>query len=111
MRELLALRRQRLAPHLPKLRHGGRYRIEGGALHLAWDLADGSAWRLVAHFGREAVETAQGPVGDVVFSAGVHDVPRSPRVRLDPGAVRVATGATGNIPHRARVFSMECRER
>ena len=85
MRELLALRRQRLAPHLAGLRHGGRYRIEGGALHLAWDLEDGSAWRLLAHFGREAMETAQGPVGDVIFSAGVHDVPRSPCVRLDPG--------------------------
>ena len=92
VRELLALRRQRLAPHLAGLRHGGRYRIEGGALHLAWDLEDGSAWRLLAHFGREAMETAQGPVGDVIFSVGVHDVPRSPCVRLDPGAVRVAQG-------------------
>jgi maltooligosyltrehalose trehalohydrolase len=92
VRELLALRRQRLAPHLSELRHGGRYRIESGALHVAWDLEDGSAWRLLAHFGREAVETAQGPVGEVIFSAGVHDVPRSPCVRLDPGAVRVAQG-------------------
>jgi maltooligosyltrehalose trehalohydrolase len=92
VRELLALRRQRLAPHLAGLRHGGRYRIERGALHLAWDLEDGSAWRLLAHFGREAVETAQGPGGDVIFSAGVHDVPRSPCIRLDPGAVRVARG-------------------
>jgi maltooligosyltrehalose trehalohydrolase len=92
VRELLALRRQRLAPYLSELRHGGRYRIESGALHVAWDLEDGSAWRLLAHFGREAVETAQGPVGEVIFSAGVHDVPRSPCVRLDPGAVRVAQG-------------------
>ena len=92
VRELLALRRQRLAAYLSELRHGGRYRIESGALHVAWDLEDGSAWRLLAHFGREAVETAQGPVGDVIFSAGVHDVPRSPCVRLDPGAVRVAHG-------------------
>jgi maltooligosyltrehalose trehalohydrolase len=91
-RELLALRRQRLAPYLSELRHGGRYRIESGALHVAWDLEDGSAWRLLAHFGREAVETAQGPVGEVIFSAGVHDVPRSPCVRLEPGAVRVAQG-------------------
>ena len=92
VRELLALRRQRLAPHLAGLKHGGRYRVEHGALHLAWDLEDGSAWRLLAHFGREAMETAQGPVGDVIFSAGVHDVPRSPCVRLDPGAVRVTQG-------------------
>jgi maltooligosyltrehalose trehalohydrolase len=92
VRELLALRKQRLAPHLAGLEHGGRYRIERGALHVAWDLEDGSAWRLLAHFGREAVETAQEPVGDVIFSAGVHDVPRSPYVRLDPGAVRVARG-------------------
>ena len=63
VRELLALRRQRLAPHLPGLRHGGRYRIERGALHVAWDLEDGSAWRLLAHFGREAMETAQGARG------------------------------------------------
>ncbi len=92
MQELLALRRQRLAPHLAGLRHGGRYRTEGGALHIAWDLEDGSAWRLLAHFGPEAVETAQAPGGEVIFSAGVHDVPRSPCVRLDPGAVRVALG-------------------
>jgi maltooligosyltrehalose trehalohydrolase len=92
VRELLALRKQRLAPHLAGLRHGGRYRVEGGALHVAWDLEDGSAWRLLAHFGREAVETAQGPVGEVIFSAGVHEVPRSPCVRLDPGAVRVVQG-------------------
>jgi maltooligosyltrehalose trehalohydrolase len=92
VRELLALRRERLAPHLSGLRHGGRYRIESGALHVAWDLPDGSVWRLLAHFGQEAVETAQGPVGDVIFSAGVHDVPRSPCLRLDPGAVRVAQG-------------------
>jgi maltooligosyltrehalose trehalohydrolase len=92
VRDLLGLRRQRLAPQLAGLRHGGRYRIESGALHVAWDLADGSVWRLLAHFGQEAVQTAQGPVGDVVFSAGVHDVPRSPCVRLDPGAVRVVRG-------------------
>jgi maltooligosyltrehalose trehalohydrolase len=92
VRELLDLRRQRLAPHLAELKHGGRYRIERGALHVAWDLKDGSAWRLLANFGHEVVETAQGPVGDVIFSAGVHHVPRSPCVRLDPGAVRVAQG-------------------
>jgi hypothetical protein len=92
VRELLDLRSRRLAPYLSELRHGGRYRIEGGALHVAWDLADGSAWRLLAHFGHEAMETAQGPVGAVIFSAGVHAVPRSPCVRLDPGAVRVVQG-------------------
>jgi len=92
VRELLALRRLELAPHLAGLRHGGRYRIESTALHVAWDLADGSTWRLLAHFGQVTVETAQGPVGDVIFSAGVHDVPRSPCVRLDPGAVRVSRG-------------------
>jgi maltooligosyltrehalose trehalohydrolase len=92
VRELLALRSRRLAPHLAGLKHGGRYRIERGALHVAWDLEDGSAWRLLAHFGREAVETAQGPAGDVIFSANVHVVPQSPCLRLDPGAVRVAQG-------------------
>ena len=51
-----------------------------------------SAWRLLAHFGPEAVETAQAPGGEVIFSAGVHEGPRSPCVRLDPGAVRVVQG-------------------
>ncbi|MGA2399897.1 MAG: malto-oligosyltrehalose trehalohydrolase [Steroidobacteraceae bacterium] len=92
VREFLTLRRLKLAPHLSGLRHGGRYRIESAALHVAWDLPDGSVWRLLVHFGPEAVETAQGPVGDVIFSAGVHDVPRSPCVRLHPGAIRVAQG-------------------
>ena len=92
VRELLALRRLELAPHLSGLRHGGRYRIESGALHIAWDLPDGCVWRLLAHFGPEAVEIAPGPAGGVIFSAGVHDLPRSPCVRLDPGAVRVARG-------------------
>jgi maltooligosyltrehalose trehalohydrolase len=91
VRGLLDLRSRRLAPYLSKLRHGGHYRIERGALHVAWDLEDGSAWRLLAHFGQEAVET-QGPVGEVIFSAGVRDLPRSPGVHLHPGAVRVAQG-------------------
>jgi maltooligosyltrehalose trehalohydrolase len=92
VRQLLALRKKRLAPHLAGLRHGGRHRIESGALHVAWDLPDGSAWRLLAHFGPEVLETAQAPVGEVIFSAGVHEVPRSPCVRLEPGAVRVVQG-------------------
>ncbi len=92
VRELLALRKKRLAPHLAGLRQAGRHRIEGGALHVAWDLPDGSAWRLLAHFGPEVLETAQGPAGEVIFSAGVHGVPRSPCVRLEPGAVRVVQG-------------------
>jgi maltooligosyltrehalose trehalohydrolase len=92
VRELLALRRQRLAPHLSRLRRGGRYEVERGALRVAWDLEDGSAWRLLAHFGHEAVEIAQGPMGDVIFSTGVHEVPRPPCIRLEPGAVRVTHG-------------------
>jgi maltooligosyltrehalose trehalohydrolase len=92
VRELLALRTRRLAPHLGELERGGRYRIDRGTLHVAWDLEDGASWRLVAHFGHEPVETAQGPVGEMIFSAGVRDVPRSPCIRLDPGAVRVALG-------------------
>ncbi len=92
VREFLRLRKERLAPHLAELRHGGRYRIERGVLHVAWDLPDGSAWRLLAHFGGEPVETAQGPVGEVIYSAGVHEVTRSPCIRLDPGAVRVVHG-------------------
>jgi maltooligosyltrehalose trehalohydrolase len=92
IRGLLALRASKLAPYLSGIKQGGRWRIESGVLHVAWDLADGSAWRLLAHFGHETAETAQGPMGEVIFSAGAHDVPQSPCVRLDPGAVRVARG-------------------
>ena len=92
VRELLALRKRRLAPHLAGLRHGGRHRVEGGVLQVAWDLADGSAWRLLAHFGPEVLETAQAPAGEVIFSSGVHELQRPPCVRLEPGAVRVVQG-------------------
>jgi maltooligosyltrehalose trehalohydrolase len=88
--ELLALRRSRLRPFLPNLTHGGRYRIEDSTLRVWWDLGDGASWRVLAHFGQEAVTTAGEPAGEAIFSFGVHGVPQG--LRLEPGAVQITFG-------------------
>lgn len=90
VRELLALRRSHLLPWLTQLTHGGRYRIEDSLLRLSWDLGDGTAWRVLAHFGRAEVEAFGEPSGEVVFSSGIDKGPQA--LRLEPGAVRITRG-------------------
>ncbi len=90
VRELLALRRLQLSPFLTNLTHGGRYRIEDSMVRLSWDLGDGTAWRVLAHFGLDAAKTSMEAVGDVIFTRGVQEAPQA--LRLEPGAVRVTRG-------------------
>ena len=85
---LLALRRERLLPHLARLRHGGRFNIQGPFLHLAWDLGDGSVWRALVHFAG-ANSLAPPLAGDVVFAWGIEAEP-SGLVRFAPGCVLIA---------------------
>ncbi len=108
IRELLQLRRQHLAPLLPKLTQAGHYEIDGDVLRLEWRLADGACWRLLAHFG-SAATAARLPAGKMVYSRGVLTATATqatatqatatqvtasqadtPQVRLEPGAVWVA---------------------
>ncbi len=90
IRRLLALRRSRLSPYLTKLTHGGRCRIEDSVVRLSWDLGDGSAWRVLAHFGPDTAESSREPEDEMIFSFGVREVAHAPGLRLAPGAVRVS---------------------
>jgi maltooligosyltrehalose trehalohydrolase len=88
IRELLTLRRRHLAAHLPNLIGGGRFEMQGPLLFLEWRLADGNFWRLLAHFGKQAVHTSASLAGEkTIYSAGVHA--SGVRDWLDPGAVIV----------------------
>jgi maltooligosyltrehalose trehalohydrolase len=91
VRELLALRRRRLTPHLEHVGHG-RFRTEGPVLHLEWTLGAGALWRVLAHFGRNCAVASALPPGDIVFASGVHEEAAA-SIRLDVGAVLVAYSA------------------
>jgi maltooligosyltrehalose trehalohydrolase len=86
IRELLALRRHYLAPHLPRLTRAGSFEIVNGVLRVEWRLADGRSWCLMAHFGKHAVYAALPGRGTTVFSMGLAAA-APPQARLEPGAV------------------------
>jgi maltooligosyltrehalose trehalohydrolase len=65
--ELLALRRQHLAPRLQGVPHGGLYRVDGPVLRVEWTLGDGSRWHLLAHFGAQPHTVDEPPPGEIVF--------------------------------------------
>jgi maltooligosyltrehalose trehalohydrolase len=88
IRELLQLRRRHLAPLLANFTQRGHYAIDGDVLGLEWRLADGTCWRLLAHFGRTAA-LARLPAGETVYSRGVREV-AGLQVRMEPGAVFAA---------------------
>jgi len=88
---LLHLRREQLVPHLAGQRHGGRYRLEGAALHVEWTLAEGARWHLQANFGRAATELPA-RAGSLVYAHGVQEKDAE-LLRLEPGAVRVTLEA------------------
>ncbi|MEO7208834.1 MAG: malto-oligosyltrehalose trehalohydrolase [Steroidobacteraceae bacterium] len=86
IRELLALRRHYLAPHLSRRARGGSFEIVNDVLRVEWRLADDRSWCLMAHFGEQAVYAALPETGTRVFSLGGVAV-AAPQARLEPGAV------------------------
>jgi maltooligosyltrehalose trehalohydrolase len=88
MRELLALRRRYLAPHLSSRMHAGKFTIVNGVLRLEWRLADDRTWCLMAHFGKHAAYAALPDTGTTVFSMGLGlAAAAASQARLEPGAV------------------------
>ena len=85
MRELLALRRRYLAPHLSSRMHAGKFTIVNGVLRLEWRLADDRTWCLMAHFGKHAAYAALPDTGTTVFSMGL-GLAAASQARLEPGA-------------------------
>ena len=91
IRELLALRRRYLAPHLSNRMHAGSFTIVNDVLRVEWRLADARTWSLTAHFGKHAVYAAQPESGITVFSIGCAAAAAPQvQVRLEPGAVIAA---------------------
>ncbi len=88
VRELLALRRHYLAPHLSRRMRAGSFAILNDVLRAEWRLADGRCWSLMAHFGNHAVYAALPETGTRVFSLGAAvAAATAPQARLEPGAV------------------------
>jgi maltooligosyltrehalose trehalohydrolase len=86
VRELLALRRQRLAPLLAGQRGAGRFRCEGALLQVDWTLGSGAALHLLANFGLEEMACAA-PPGDLLWSIGSAQAANAAPLKLAPGAV------------------------
>ncbi len=86
IRELLALRRHYLAPHLAERMQSGRFAIADEVLRVEWPLANGRTWCLMAHFGGHAVYAALPQTGTRVFSLRC-EAAAAPQARLEPGAV------------------------
>jgi maltooligosyltrehalose trehalohydrolase len=79
VRQLLGLRREWLVPRVdPALgpHTGGRYRFDGGLLHVDWPLARGAQWHLVANLtDTELVGTAP-PEGRIVHRQHIDEAGR-----------------------------------
>jgi maltooligosyltrehalose trehalohydrolase len=91
IRELLALRRQFLAPHLSGRIRAGRFEIVDEVLRVEWRLADDRPWRLFVHFGAHAAYAVLPTTGTTVFSMG-SAAAATPQARLEPGAAIVVYG-------------------
>jgi len=91
IRELLALRRRYLSPHLSGSMRAGRFEIVSEVLRVEWRLADGQPWRLFVHFGAHAAYAVLPTGGTTVFSMG-SVAAATPQVRLEPGAVIAVYG-------------------
>jgi len=88
--DLLTLRRLRLVPRLAGIRHGGRHHLENSLLRVEWPCSDGAYWRLLAHFGAQAVDAPE-PAGEIIYAAGAHRAGAG-YMRLEPGAAIVSAG-------------------
>ena len=68
VRELLAIRAQKLAPHLRHARRGGRYAVVAGALCVDWSFADGAGLHLALNLGETATRLPQALQGEVLYA-------------------------------------------
>jgi maltooligosyltrehalose trehalohydrolase len=89
VRQLLALRRRYLTPHLEHIGRGS-FQIEGALLRLEWKLNDATRWRVLAHFAGDDAAASR-PPGEIVFASGVQQEAAS-AIRLGAGAVLAAHG-------------------
>ncbi len=72
-RQLITLRRERVAPLLSLMDQGGRYVLDGAAIRVEWPLNDGRSYILVANPTDGAVEThMESDLVDVVYAQGEH---------------------------------------
>ncbi|HYZ15992.1 MAG TPA: malto-oligosyltrehalose trehalohydrolase [Candidatus Acidoferrum sp.] len=70
-RELLALRRATIVPHLASEAHGDGYVVLGpGALHVAWRFGDGARLELLANLSARPVRATASPAGVRLFTIG-----------------------------------------
>ena len=89
IRELLALRRRYLAPHLSSRMHAGRFEIVNDVLRVEWRLADEQDVVPDGAFWQHAVYAGLPATGTTVFSLGC-EAAAAPQARLEPGAVIAA---------------------
>ena len=90
VRDLLALRRERLMPRLAAHRTGGTHWREGEALRVRWEVGGAAPGRvaqlnLLAHFGTTPID-APPLAGDLLYTSNT-DRDAGPTWRLAPGAV------------------------
>lgn len=88
VRQLLALRRQHLVPHLGGIHHGGTFEILNDVLRVKWILDAKVQLQLLTHVGEAPVSMPALPCGEVVFTEGVFATGLG-STRVEPGAVHV----------------------
>ena len=91
VRELLALRQQRLVPLLAGQRGAGRFDCEGALLRVEWTLGSGATLHLLANFGLEEMACAA-PAGERLWSIGAAQAADAASLNLAPGAVLATLG-------------------
>lgn len=69
-RDLLAVRRRHIVPHLAGAAHGGRYSLEGCGLRVEWLLGDGLPLTLLANFGANPWTPSLPSVGSPIYLLG-----------------------------------------
>ena len=94
VRDLLALRRDRLVPRLAAHRSGGRFWRDGAALRVSWTVGGATSGtearlHLLAHFGTEPTTAAPLP-GEPIYSLGVAPGLRDDALQLTTGAVCIS---------------------
>lgn len=70
-KDLITLRRERVAPLVETMRRGGSYTVDSGLMHVSWPLEDGRRYRLVANPSAEpkagVIQTAE---TEIIYALG-----------------------------------------